>query len=88
MPTLRRITDGAGDSGVRSEAWKYDENGLNPKKVGSRPVVGVCMLVGSMNARTYSRQDFWLTTEITEILEEREDYVKFKTTNSIYEWSV
>ena len=27
----------------------------------------------------------WLTTSITEIVEEREDYVKFKTQNSNYE---
>ncbi len=27
----------------------------------------------------------WLTTSITEILEQREDYVKFKTSNSTYE---
>lgn len=27
----------------------------------------------------------WLTTVITEIVEKREDYIKFKTENSIYE---
>jgi hypothetical protein len=27
----------------------------------------------------------WLTTAVTEILEERDDYIKFRTTNSIYE---
>jgi hypothetical protein len=27
----------------------------------------------------------WLTTAVTEILEERDDYIKFKTQNSIYE---
>ena len=27
----------------------------------------------------------WLTTPITEIMEEKENYVKFKTENSIYE---
>jgi len=27
----------------------------------------------------------WLTTSITEIVEEREDYIKFNTLNSVYE---
>jgi hypothetical protein len=27
----------------------------------------------------------WMTTPITEIIEEKEDYVKFKTKNSVYE---
>ena len=27
----------------------------------------------------------WQTTDVTEIIEQREDYVKFKTKNSIYE---
>lgn len=27
----------------------------------------------------------WMTTTITKIVEEREDYVKFKTENSVYE---
>ena len=27
----------------------------------------------------------WLTTSITEIVEEREDYIKFNTRNSVYE---
>jgi hypothetical protein len=48
------------------------------------------MLVGSMNARSYSGQDYWLTTPITKILEEINSddvhYVRFKTGNSEYEW--
>ena len=27
----------------------------------------------------------WMTTILTEIIEQREDYIKFKTSNSIYE---
>lgn len=27
----------------------------------------------------------WMTTEVTEIIEQREDYIKFKTLNSVYE---
>jgi diphthamide synthase subunit DPH2 len=27
----------------------------------------------------------WMTTIVTEIIEQREDYIKFRTTNSVYE---
>ena len=33
----------------------------------------------------FSRVYTWQTTTVTEIVEQREDYVKFKTENSIYE---
>ena len=84
MASLKRLSDGSGDSGARSEAYKY----VNGKYTvfGNRPTVGYGMLVGSINARTYQQQDYWQTSAVTEILEETEDYVKFKTTNSIYEW--
>ena len=45
------------------------------------------MLVGSATARTYSDQDYWLTTPVTEILEDEGDRVLFKTGNSTYEWT-
>jgi hypothetical protein len=86
MPSLRRITDGAGDSGARSEAIQWNEDGSFDMIVDGRPVVGCSMLVGSGTARSYSQQDYWMTTKVTEILEVTEDYVKFKTGNSIYEW--
>ena len=49
------------------------------------------MLVGSITARSYSDKDYWMTTEVTEILEEKiekdgQKYFKFKTGNSIYEY--
>jgi hypothetical protein len=86
MATLRRISDGAGDSGARSEAIKWKEDGTIDSVVSNRPTLGCSMLVGSVTARSYSDQDYWLTTPVTEILEESDDYVKFKTGNSIYEW--
>jgi hypothetical protein len=52
----------------------------------SRPVVGYAIKVGSPFSRTYAGQDYWRTSYITKILEETEDYVKFETLNSIYEW--
>ena len=46
----------------------------------TKPAVGRSLLMSPFN-------DFftWLTTSITEIIEEREDYVKFNTGNSTYE---
>ena len=93
---MYRTRDGRGDSGSMSTALvpSYDENG---KVVdvqyfdNARPQVGSVMRVGSSLARSYSAQDWWQTTVITEILEDRieedgTEYVKFKTGNSIYEW--
>jgi hypothetical protein len=39
----------------------------------ARPRVGVALRVGSMFARSYSHQDWWQTTLITEITDEWED---------------
>ena len=86
MPSLRRVGDGAGDSGARSEAISWYKNGHFKKVVGNRPTVGCSMLVGCVSARTYRLQDYWLTTVVTEILEDRGDYVRFRTENSEYEW--
>jgi hypothetical protein len=93
---MYRERDGRGDSGSMSMALvpTYDENG----KVAdiqyihnARPQVGYVMRVGSNMARSYSAQDWWQTTAISEILEDTvnedgSEYVKFKTGNSIYEW--
>jgi hypothetical protein len=46
-------------------------------------MIGCSLLVGSVTVRSYSKQDYWMTTEILEILEDSGDYVKFKTLNSI-----
>jgi len=85
MATLRRLSDGAGDSGARVVSIRWKKDRTFDRIEGSRPIVGNSMLVGSVSARTYSRQDYWLTTPVTEILEERKNYVKFRTENSIYE---
>ena len=85
MATLRRVSDGAGDSGPLVQALQYNDDGTFKEVVDDKPVVGCCLLVGSLVARTYSNQDYWITTPILEILEEREGYVRFKTQNSEYE---
>ena len=94
--SLRRTRDGAGDSGQMSDAITpiWDENHKLIDKIienNARPKVGAAMMVGSGYARSYSSQDWWMTTPITEILEERTEedgteYVRFATGNSIYEW--
>jgi phosphosulfolactate phosphohydrolase-like enzyme len=97
--TLRRTRDGAGDSGQMSLAIiptiDMDTNKATDIEYvnDAEPRIGVVMRVGSHYARTFSHQDWWQTTLITEILEERTDpedanylYVRFKTGNSEYEW--
>lgn len=96
--SLRRTRDGVGDSGLMSLALipMFDtETGkvLSVETIDNgRPQIGAAMRVGSHHARSYSAQDWWQTTLITEILEERieedgSEYVRFKTGNSEYEWT-
>lgn len=87
MPfSLYRTRDGAGDSGPMSEAWMPNPEAGSSEPAGDRPVLGAWMRVGSPYGRTFVAQDWWQTTPITEIIEEREDYVRFRTRNSEYEW--
>jgi hypothetical protein len=90
MASLIRTRDGEGFAGSRVEAIKWDKEKEVTEVVGHRPMIGHSLLVGSLTAGTYSTRDWWLTTEITEILEETEEnnqlYVKFKTGNSTYEF--
>ena len=85
MAVLRRTSDGAGDTGVRSDC-SWNEDGTVKEVIGGKPTIGCSMLVGSITARSYMDRDFWLTTVVTEIIEDKGDYVKFKTENSVYEW--
>ena len=86
MAKLIRVSDGKGDWGGLSQAIKWNENGTFKEVISEKPTIGCSMLVGSVTARSYSEQDYWLTTVVTEILEETDDYVKFKTKNSEYQW--
>lgn len=87
MYTLRREGDGAGDAGGMSEALWINSDGELQTKQNARPRVGVALRVGSVYSRTYQDQDWWQTSTITEILEDRDDYVRFRTGNSIYVWT-
>lgn len=83
--SLVRERDGAGDSGpmcqvIDGESWK-------PIEGETRPRVGCAVRVGSYRASTYG-SDYWTTTVVSEILEETETSMRFKTGNSVYKWSV
>jgi len=94
---LRRTRDGAGDSGLMSLA-QIPTFDMDTGKIvdveevhNARPQVGASMRVGSPFGRTFLAQDWWQTTLITEILEQRTEedgteYVRFKTGNSEYQW--
>lgn len=87
--SLIRETDGAGDSGPMCEILDFES--YKPIPGETYPRVGCGVRVGSYYVRTYSGQDWWQTSPITEILEEsvdRDGYriVRFKTRNSVYVW--
>ena len=58
---------------------EFDDNGKFKSK-HREVAVGRSLLMSP-----FSQFFTWQTTDITEIIEQREDYIKFKTTNSIYE---
>ena len=71
------------EQGARVDAIAWNEDRTFKEIVAHVPTIGCSLLVGSVTARTYSDQDYWLTTKVTEIVEESTVSVKFKTENSI-----
>ena len=87
--SLYRVDGTAGDSGPMCEI--LDEETYQPIPGCYYPRVGCGVRVGSYYARSYSGQDYWQTTPVTEITDEWIDnegysHVKFKTKNSEYIW--
>jgi hypothetical protein len=77
--TLKRLNDGLTKTGSRVLYIEYDgESGENNKSYDNIKVGCSLMLEPHM-------QFTWLTTTITEIIEQREGYIKFQTKNSTYE---
>ena len=72
------------EGGARVDAIKWTEDGKFDTIKGHEPIVGCALLVGSVTARSYSDSDYWVTTPITEIVEETNEHVLFKTLNSTY----
>jgi hypothetical protein len=90
MPySLIREDQNVGDSGPMCQI--LDSESYSPIPNETYPRVGCGVRVGSYYARTFSAQDYWQTSPVTEILEEWVDekgysHVKFKTKNSTYVW--
>ena len=89
--TRRIPDDGAGDSGVMCMKLRLDEATDTLEELScDYPEVGWALKVGSPAARSYAGQEWWMTSYITEILEETDDdesvRVLFKTGNSTYAW--
>jgi len=95
--SLFRDRDHMGDSGPSWEIYDIDKSldsgkyewieDADPGEVR----IGCGIRVGSNNARTYSEQDWWQCSGVTEILETSDvdengkyAWIKFKTGNSIY----
>lgn len=88
MATLLKILEDGKtefkDGGARVDAIEWNEDGTFKKIKGHKPIVGCSLLVGSITARSYSGQDYWMTTPVVEILEKTKNYCIFRTNNSIY----
>jgi hypothetical protein len=87
--SLVRDGDNAGDSGPMCQI--LDAESYMPIEGETYPRVGCGVRVGSYIGRTYSMQDWWQTSPITEIIQESIDdagfwTVRFKTRNSTYTW--
>ena len=76
---LVRERDGLTKQSKDIKWLEWNEQG-RVKEDHNKPAIGRSLLMSPFN-------DFftWMTTDITEIVEEREDYIKFKTRNSNYE---
>lgn len=84
--SLYREGDNQGDSGPMCEI--IDAESWTPIEGERRPRIGCAVRVGSYYARTYNFQDYWTTTPVTEILEETDTYMRFRTRNSVYVWKI
>jgi hypothetical protein len=76
---LVRERDGLTQQSKDIKWLEWNEQG-KVREDHNEPAVGRSLLMSPFN-------DFftWMTTDVTEIVEERDDYIKFKTRNSNYE---
>ena len=77
--TLVREKDGLTKQSKDIKWIEWDENGLFE---ADHEVIGIGR---SLIMSPFNQYFTWQTTQITEILEEKEHYIKFKTLNSTYE---
>jgi len=76
---LVRERDGLTKHSVDVMWIEFNDEGRFESK-HDKPTIGRSLIMSPFNA-FYT----WQTTTITEIVEEREDYIKFNTHNSVYE---
>jgi hypothetical protein len=77
------VREGDGMSAKSKEVlWlEFGDEGRFKEK-HEKPAIGRSLIMSPFNAFFT-----WQTTDITDIVEERDDYIKFKTKNSVYELS-
>jgi hypothetical protein len=76
--TLKRLNDGLTQVGRHIEWINWGDDN-RPNCVYSEPKIGLSLILDPGHDYT------WLTTRITEIVEQRDGYIKFQTQNSTYE---
>jgi hypothetical protein len=76
---LVRERDGLSNVGHKAGWIEWNEDGTF-KELHDEAAVGMSLILDPQ-----AFQYTWMTTSITEILEQKENYIKFATKNSIYE---
>lgn len=76
--TLKRLNDGLTQTGYKVQYIEWNEDKTAKESYDDAQVGRSLILDPRFN---YT----WLTTAITEIVEQREGYIKFQTQNSTYE---
>jgi hypothetical protein len=76
---LVRERDGLTNYGQEMGWIEWNDNGTFKEKY-NEPAIGRSLILDSHRI-SYT----WLTTSVTEIVEQRDDYIKFNTRNSVYE---
>ena len=77
------VREGDGMSAKSKEIlWLEFNEDKTFKAKHENPAIGRSLIMSPFNAYFT-----WQTTDITEIVEERDEYIKFKTKNSVYELS-
>jgi hypothetical protein len=77
--TLKRLNDGLTNVGSEIGWIEWSDEGRG-KEMHDEPAISRSLMLDP-HVFNYT----WLTTSITEIVEQREGYIKFATENSIYE---
>jgi len=78
---LTRLNDGLVKRGDRIRYVEWNED-RTAKEMHDNIVIGRSLILDPKIGYT------WLTTTITEIVEQKDNYIKFKTENSLYELKI